>query len=55
MGVKKGAYHCVKSVQIRSFVWSLFSCIQTEYRDLLRKYPYSVRIQKNSDQKKLCI
>ena len=24
-------YHCVKSVQIRSLFWSVFSCIQTEY------------------------
>ena len=23
--------HCVKSFQIRSFFWSVFSCIQTEY------------------------
>ena len=29
---------CVKSVQIRIFFWSVFSCIQTEYEDLLRKY-----------------
>ena len=26
--------HCVKSVQIRSFFWSVFSCIRTEYGDL---------------------
>ena len=37
--------HFVKSVQIRSFLWSLFSC----------KSPYSVRIQENADQKKLRI
>ena len=36
--------HCVKSVQIRSFSWSVFSCIRTEYGDLLRKSPYSVQI-----------
>ena len=24
--------HCVKNVQIRSSFWSLFSCIQSEYR-----------------------
>ena len=24
--------HCVKSVQIRSYFWSIFSCIQSEYR-----------------------
>ena len=23
--------HYVKSVQIRSYIWSVFSCIQTEY------------------------
>ena len=27
--------HCVKSVQIRSFLWSVFSCVRTEYGDLL--------------------
>ena len=43
--------HCVKSIQIRSYFWSLFSCIQNEYGDLLRKSPYSVRIQENTDQK----
>ena len=25
---------CVKSVQIQSYFWSVFSCIRTEYRDL---------------------
>ena len=34
--------HCVKSVQIRSFLWSLFFCIRTEYGDL--RSPYSVKI-----------
>ena len=29
--------HCVKIVQIRSFLWSVFSCIRTKYGDLLRK------------------
>ena len=24
--------HCLKSVQIRSYFWSVFSCIRTEYR-----------------------
>ena len=28
--------HCVKSVQIRSFFWSIFSRIRTEYRKILR-------------------
>ena len=26
--------HCVKCVQIRSYFWSEFSCIRTEYGDL---------------------
>ena len=47
--------HCVKSVQIRSFFWSVFFCIRTEYGNLRSKSPYSVRIQENTDQKKLCI
>ena len=47
--------HFVKSVQIRSFFWCLFSCIRTEYGDLLRKSPYSVGVRKNTDQKNLRI
>ena len=47
-----GIRHCVKSVQIQSFFWSVFSYILTEYGDLLCKSPYSVRIQKNTDHKK---
>ena len=47
--------HCVKSVQMRSFFWSVISCIRSEYGDLLRKCPYSVRIKENTDQKKLCV
>ena len=39
---------CVKTVQKRSFFWSVFSCIRTES-------PYSVRIQENMYQKKLRI
>ena len=45
----------VKSVQIRSFFLSIFFCIWAEYGDLLRKSPYSVRIQENTDQKNLRI
>ena len=44
--------HSMKSVQIRSFFWSVLSCFRTEYGDLLRKSPYSVQIQENMDQKK---
>ena len=36
LGALKVALHCVKSVQIRSFFWSVFSCIWTEYGDLRR-------------------
>ena len=37
--------------EIPSYLWSAFSCIETEYGDLLRKPPYSVRIKENTDQK----
>ena len=47
--------HNVKGVKIRSFFWYVFSSIRTEYEDLLHKSPYSVRIKKNMDKKKLCI
>ena len=30
--------HCVKSVQIRSYFWSVFYCIRTEYGDLRSKF-----------------
>ena len=39
----------------RSFLWSLFSCIRTEYGDLWSKSPYSVQISENMDQKILRI
>ena len=44
--------HCVKCAQIRSFFWSVFSRIRTGSGDLLRKFPYSVRVRENTDQKK---
>ena len=47
-------YHCVKSVQIRSFFSSVFSHIRTEYGDLLHGFT-SIRILENTDQKKLRI
>ena len=46
-------YHCSKSVQIRNFFWSSYSCIRTEYGDLLSLY--STQIQENTDQRKLHI
>ena len=45
--------HCVKSVQIRNFFWSIFSRSQTEYGEILRISPYSVRMWENTDQEKL--
>ena len=43
--------HCMKSVQIWSFFWSVFSRNQTEYGEI----PYSVRKRENTGQKKLRI
>ena len=48
-------YHYVKSVQIRSFFWSVFSPIWTEYRKVRSKSPYLVRMRENTNQKKLRI
>ena len=45
--------HCVK--QIRSFFWSVFSRIGTEYGEILRISPYSGRMLENADQKRLRI
>ena len=45
----------MKTVQIRSFFWSLFSHIRTEYGEIRSISPYSVRMRENTDQKKLCI
>ena len=47
--------HCVKSVQILSFFWSVFSSIRTEYGEILRISPYLVGMRENKDQKKLRI
>ena len=48
-------FPCTKSVQIRSLFWSVFSCIRTEYGNLIHKSLYSVRIEENTNQKKLRI
>ena len=45
----------MKSIQIRSYFWSAFSRIRTEYGEILRISPYSVRMRENTDQKKLLI
>ena len=47
--------HCVKSAEIRSFFWSVFSHIRTEYGDLIRKLSHLVWIRQSTDQKKLRI
>ena len=38
-----------ESVQIPSYLWSVFSCVRIEYGDLRSKSPYSIRIQENAD------
>ena len=43
--------HCMKCVQIRSYFWSVFSRIRTEYREILR----ILQLRENTDQKKLRI
>ena len=46
-------HHCVKSVEIRGFFWSLFSRIRTEYGEIQSISLYSVRMRENTDQKML--
>ena len=44
--------HSVKSVQIRSFSWSVFSHIRNEYGEILRIPAYSFRMrEKNGPEK----
>ena len=45
----------MKSVQIRSFLWSVCSRIHTEYREIQSISPCSVRMRGNTDKKKLRI
>ena len=45
----------MKSVQIRSFFWSVYFRIRTEYGELQSISPYSFQIWGNRDQKKLRI
>ena len=47
--------YCLKSVQIRSFFWSVFSRIRAEYEEIRSISPYSVWMRENTDQKKLRI
>ena len=48
-------FHCVQSVKIRSFFWFVFSRIRTEYGEILRISPCSVRMRENTNLKKLRI
>ena len=50
-----GPTQSVKSVQIRSFFWSVFFRIPTEYGEILRISPHSFQMRENTDQKKLRI
>ena len=47
--------HYVKYFQIRSFFWSVLSCIRTEYGKIRRIFPYSVQTRENTDHKKIRI
>ena len=44
--------HCMKSDKIRSYFWSAFSRIRTEYGEILRISPYLVQMRENVEQKK---
>ena len=48
-------WHYVKSAQIQSFFLSVSSCIRTEYGEIRRISPYSLRMRENTDQEKLRI
>ena len=50
-----GFFWKVKCAQIRSFFWSVFSRIWTEYREIRSISSYSVRMRENTEQKKLRI
>ena len=41
--------HCVKRVQIRSFSWSVYSCIRTEWGKIRSISPDSVQMPENTD------
>ena len=40
----------MKSVKIRSYFWSVFSCIRTEYGDLRSKFEYSPNTGKHGPE-----
>ena len=47
--------HCLKSVKVQSFSWSVFSHTPAECGNIRSKSLYSARIRENTDQKKLRI
>ena len=44
--------HCLKSAQIRSYFWSVFSCIRTEYGEILRILPTQSEYRKKRTRNK---
>ena len=44
-------YPLHKNCPYSKFFWSAFPHIGTKYRDLLCKFPYSIRMPENTDQK----
>ena len=51
IGLYAAAIHCIKSVQIRSFFWTVFSRIRTEYGEILLHIQSEygkIRTRKNS-------
>ena len=44
------AMQCVKSVQIQSYFWSVFSCIQSEYRKIQTRYNFAFGNFSQSDK-----
>ena len=42
--------HCVKSVQIRSYFWSVFSCIRIEYRKMRTRNNFVFVFTQREDQ-----
>ena len=43
---KHSTRHCVKSVQIRSYFWSVFSCTRTKYGDLRSVHAMSLTLSR---------
>ena len=50
-GFQKHDARLRKKSPYSEFFWSVFSCIRTEYGEIRSIFPYSVRMQENTDQK----